>query len=124
MEYKLPYLTGNVCPSHIMTTLHDFFNTSSYKNSNISIHTQWLYMFTLSHQTHSINISCETNDVPCDINNEDGFEEEQEDISIDIMVQNILSFEQIYDYFENVITVALGEDFKPLGLFQEFIGKN
>jgi hypothetical protein len=81
-------------------------------------------MFTLSHQTHSINISCETNDVPCDNNNEDGFEEEQEDISIDIMVQNILSFEQIYDYFENVITVALGEDFKPLGLFQEFIGKN
>jgi len=62
--------------------------------------------------------------VPCDNNNEDGFEEEQEDISIDIMVQNILSFEQIYDYFENVITVALGEDFKPLGLFQEFIGKN
>ncbi len=62
--------------------------------------------------------------MPCDNNNEDGFEEEQEDISIDIMVQNILSFEQIYDYFENVITVALGEDFKPLGLFQEFIGKN
>ncbi len=57
--------------------------------------------------------------MPCDNNNEDGFEEEQEDISIDIMVQNILSFEQIYDYFKNVITVALGEDFKPLGLFQD-----
>jgi hypothetical protein len=57
--------------------------------------------------------------VPCDNNNEDGFEEEQEDISIDIMVQNILSFEQIYDYFENVIIVVLGKDFKPLGLFQD-----
>jgi hypothetical protein len=57
--------------------------------------------------------------VPCDNNNEDGFEEEHEDISIDIMVQNILSSEQIYNYFENVITVVLGKDFKPLGLFQE-----
>jgi hypothetical protein len=35
------------------------------------------------------------------------------------MVQNKLSFEQIYDYFENVIIVALGEDFKPLGLFKD-----
>jgi hypothetical protein len=35
------------------------------------------------------------------------------------MVQNILSFEQIYDYFENVGIMALGQDFKPLGLFQD-----
>jgi hypothetical protein len=49
--------------------------------------------------------------VSCDNNNEDGFEEEQWDISINTMVQNKLSFEQIYDYFENVIIVALGEDF-------------
>jgi hypothetical protein len=34
------------------------------------------------------------------------------------MVQNILSSEQIYDYFENVITIAPGQDFKPLGFFQ------
>jgi len=54
--------------------------------------------------------------VPCDNNNEDGFEEEQEDT---LMVQNILSFEQIYDYFENAIIVAPCEDFKPLGLFQD-----
>jgi hypothetical protein len=57
--------------------------------------------------------------VPCDNNNEDGFEEEQEDISINIMVQNILSFKQIYDYFENAITMAPSKDFKPLGLFQD-----
>jgi hypothetical protein len=76
-------------------------------------------MFTLFHQTHSINISCETNDVPCDNYNEDEFEEEQEeDISIHPMVQNTLSFEQIYDYFENDILVALGKEFKLLGLFQ------
>jgi hypothetical protein len=55
-------------------------------------------MFTLFHQSHSINISCETNDVPYDNYNEDEFEEEQEeDISTHPMVQNILSFEQIYD---------------------------
>jgi hypothetical protein len=44
--------------------------------SNISIHPQWLNMFTLSYQTHSINISCKTNDMQHDNNNEDGFEEE------------------------------------------------
>ncbi len=35
------------------------------------------------------------------------------------MVQNILSSEQIYDYFENVVIVAPGQNFKPLGLFQD-----
>jgi hypothetical protein len=35
------------------------------------------------------------------------------------MVQNILSSEQIYNYFENVITMTPSEDFKALGLFQE-----
>jgi hypothetical protein len=34
-------------------------------------------------------------------------------------VQNILSFKQIYDYFENVVIVAPSQDFKPLGLFQD-----
>ncbi len=57
--------------------------------------------------------------MPCDNNNEDGFEEEQEDISIDIMVLNILSFEQIFNYFQNVIIVTPSKEFKPLGLFQD-----
>jgi hypothetical protein len=56
--------------------------------------------------------------------NEDGFEEEEENISIDIVVQNILSSKQIYNYIENVITMALGEDFKLLGLSKTFIVKN
>jgi hypothetical protein len=34
-------------------------------------------------------------------------------------VENILSSKQIYDYFENAIIVALGQDFKPLGPFQD-----
>ncbi len=44
---------------------------------------------------------------------------DQKDILIDKMVQNILSSKQIYDYFESVVTVALGQNFKPLGLFQD-----
>ncbi len=35
------------------------------------------------------------------------------------MVQYVFSFKQIYDYFENVVIVALGQDFKSLGLFQD-----
>jgi hypothetical protein len=57
--------------------------------------------------------------VPCDNNNENGFEKDQKDISINTMVQNILYSKQIYDYFENVITITPGEDFKLLGLFQD-----
>ncbi len=43
--------------------------------------------------------------MPWDNNNEDGFEKEQKNILINTMVQNILSFEQIYDYFKNVMIV-------------------
>ncbi len=35
------------------------------------------------------------------------------------MVQNMLYSENIYDYFENVVTMAPSQDFKPLGLFQD-----
>jgi hypothetical protein len=58
-------------------------------------------------------------DESCDHNNEGSFEEEQEEILTNTMVQNILSFEQIYDYFESAVIVALGQDFKPLSLFQD-----
>ncbi len=100
-----------------MLALHDLFNTPLYENLGIAIHPQWLDMFLLSMQTNT-NVSCDIVDESCDHNNEDRFEEKQEDILIDTMVQNILSFEQIYDYFENTI-VAPGQDFKPLGLFQD-----
>jgi hypothetical protein len=32
-----------------MIALHDLHNTPLYKDFNISIHTQWFDMFTLSH---------------------------------------------------------------------------
>jgi hypothetical protein len=68
----------------------------------------------------NINVSCDLgDDESCDHNNEDRFEEEQEDILTYTMVQNILSSEKIYDYFENVVIVAPSQDFKPLGLFQD-----
>jgi hypothetical protein len=118
MEYKSPYLTSNVHLNLIMLALHDVLNTLLYENSRTTIHPCWLDMFTLSMQTNT-NVSCDINDdESCDHNNEARFEEEQEDILIDTMVQNILSFKQIYDYFENVVTVAPSQDFKPLGLFQ------
>ncbi len=67
------------------------------------------------------NVSCDLDDddESCDHNNEDRFEEEPEDILINKMVQNILSFEQMYEYFENVVTMAPCQDFKPLGFFQD-----
>ncbi len=75
-------------------------------------------MFTLSMQI-STTVSCDVDDdESCDHDNEDTFEEEQEVILINTMMQNILSSKQIYDYFENVVIVALSQHFKPLELFQ------
>ncbi len=47
MEYKSPYLIGNVCSNFIMLALHDLLNTPLYENSRITIHPCWLDMFTL-----------------------------------------------------------------------------
>jgi hypothetical protein len=70
------------------------------------------------------NVFCNIDDdESCDHNNEDRFEE-QKGTSIDTMVQNTLSSEQIYDYFENVVTMAPCQDFKSLGLFKIPIVKN
>jgi hypothetical protein len=67
----------------------------------------------------STTVSCDVDDdESCDHDNEDTFEEEQEVILINTMMQNILSSKQIYDYFENVVIVALSQHFKPLELFQ------
>jgi hypothetical protein len=90
-----------------MLALHDLFNTPLYENYGITIHPCWLDMFTLSMQTNN-NVSYDINDdESCDHNNENKFEKEQEDILTYTMVQNILSSQQIYDYFENVVIVAL-----------------
>jgi len=63
--------------------------------------------------------------VPCNNSNEEGFEEKQENRSIGIMVQNILSLKQNYDYFENVIIVAPSQGFKPFWVISKmFIVKN
>jgi hypothetical protein len=82
-------------------------------------------MFTLFQQTQPINISCDTNNMPCNNSNEEGFEKKQENRSIGIMVQNILSLEQNYDYFENAIIVAPSQNFKPFWVISKmFIVKN
>jgi hypothetical protein len=100
MKYKSPYLTGIVHPNFIMLALHDLLNTPLYENSGITIYPRWLDMFTLSMQTN-INVICGIDDdESCDHNNENIFEEEQEDILTNTMLQNILSSEQIYDHCE------------------------
>jgi hypothetical protein len=119
MEYKSPYLTNDVCLNFIMLALHDLFNTPLYENPEIIIHPHWLDMFTSSMQIIT-NVSCDVDDdESCDRNNEDRFEEKQEDILINTMMQNILSSKQIYDYFENVVNVALSQNFQTIRPFSK-----
>jgi hypothetical protein len=102
-----------------MLALHDLLNTPLYENLEITIHPHWLDMFTLSMQIIT-NVSCDVDDdESCDHNNENRFEEKQEDILINTMMQNILSSKQIYDYFENVVIVALSQNFQTIGPFSK-----
>ncbi len=76
----------------IMLALSDLLNTTLHENFKITIHPQWqVDMFTLSIQTN-IDVSCDIDDDElCDHNNEDRFEEEQEDLFINTIIQNTLS---------------------------------
>ncbi len=111
-----------------MSALHVIIDTPLYKNIEVNIHPQWNSMFALSQQTQNANVAenvdnthedNNTNNQSCETNNEDGFEEQHENVTTDTMVQNLLSSEQIYDYFEKTIVVAPGQDSKPLGLFHD-----
>jgi hypothetical protein len=81
-----------------MLALHDLFNMPLYENSGITIHPHWFDMFTLLMQTNT-NVSCDVDDdESCDHNNEDRFEEQQQDILIDIMVLfTVYNFTSVWD---------------------------
>ncbi len=111
-----------------MSALYALLDTPLYKNIEVNIHPQWNSIFALSQQTQNANVAenvdnthedNNTNNQSCETNNEDGFEEQHENVATDTMVQNLLSSEQIYDYFEKTIVVAPGQDSKPLGLFHD-----
>ncbi len=61
LEYKSPYMSGNVRPNLIMLSLKHLISTPLYSNLNVTIHPQWNNLFsmqtTLSNQTNDQNIS-------------------------------------------------------------------
>lgn len=52
MEYKNAYLSGNIRPKKMMSTLHDLCNTSLYKIEKIVINDEWKKHFDKSKQTN------------------------------------------------------------------------
>ncbi len=46
-EYKSPYMPRNVYPNIVMGALQDLIETPLYKYLNVSIHHQWVSLFTL-----------------------------------------------------------------------------
>jgi hypothetical protein len=61
LEYKPPYIFGNVHLNLVMLALKDLISTPLYSNLNVTIHTQWTNLFfmhtTLYNQTNGQNIS-------------------------------------------------------------------
>jgi hypothetical protein len=57
LEYKSPYMFGNVHLNLVMLALKDLISTPLYSNLNVTIHTQWSNLFSM--HTTSYN---QTND--------------------------------------------------------------
>ena len=83
LEYRSPYMSGNIRPNMTMITLKDLINTPLYKECNVSIRPQWNSLFTLHMQSSSnLDVHINIEDNP----NEDNFEEESEDFPSETLV--------------------------------------
>jgi hypothetical protein len=47
LEYKSPYMFGNVHLNLVMLALKDLISTPLYSNLNVTIHTQWSNLFSM-----------------------------------------------------------------------------
>jgi hypothetical protein len=115
LEYRSPYMSGNIRPNIIMIALKDLIKTPLYKECNIVICPQWNSLFALYMQSSSnldVNMDIEDN------SNADNFEEDIEDSPSETLVHNFLDSEKIYD-FENLIFIALSQEYSLVGIFKD-----
>jgi hypothetical protein len=115
LEYRSPYMSGNIRPNIIMIALKDLIKTPLYKECNIVIRSQWNSLFALNMQSSSnldVNMDIEDN------SNADNFEEDIEDSPSETFVHNFLDSEKIYD-FENLMSIASSQEYSPVGIFKD-----
>ena len=117
LEYRSPYMSGNIRPNITMIALKDLINTPLYKECNVLIRPQWISLFAL-HMQSSSNLDVSTSNALEDNLNIDNFEEDTEDLPSETLVHNFLDSEKIYD-FDNMISIAPSQEYSPVGIFKD-----
>jgi hypothetical protein len=87
LEYKSPYMSGNIRSNITMMPLKDLIKTPLCKECNIFIHPQWNSLFALHMQSNSnvhVDMGIEDN------SNADKFEEEIENPPSATIIHNFL----------------------------------
>jgi hypothetical protein len=103
-----------------MVALRDLVKTPLYINAKISIRPMWEDMFNIAKTQQSKNHlnTLQENELNME-QNSNKFEKMIEKLATNTLVQNFLSPNQIINDENIIITMALGQDYKPLRLFQD-----
>jgi hypothetical protein len=56
LEYKSPYMCGNVRPNYIILALNDLLKTPLYINSNVTVRRDWKGLFNMHIQSQTKNV--------------------------------------------------------------------
>jgi hypothetical protein len=117
LEYKSPYLLGNIWPNQVMVVLRDLVKTPLYINVKISVRPMWEDMFNIAKTQQSKNHLNTLQETKLNMEqSSDKFKEITKKLAINTLVQNFLLPDQIMND-ENIIIVAPNQDYQPLGLF-------
>jgi len=113
LQYKSPFMSGNVRLNMIMLALKDLLSTPLYKKLDVNIHHAWDNLFRIH-----VNIKTEKNFIDDMDVIKDSFEEDVEQISTDTMIHKFLDSNIINDY-DKMLVVAPSEDYHPLSIFKD-----
>ena len=112
LEYKSPFMSGNVHPNMMILALKDLFNTPLYKELNVKIHPSWNSLFAIHmHTKTQYNLIDEDDSI------KDNFEEENDDVPIETMIHIFLDSKIINDY-DKMLAVAPSENYHLIGIFK------
>ena len=112
LQYKTPFMSGNVRPNMIILAFKDLLSTPLYKELDVKIHHAWDSLFLIH-----VNIKTEENFIDDIDVIKDSFEEDVEQVSTDTMIHNFLDSGIINDY-NKMLVVAPSEDYHPLGILK------
>jgi hypothetical protein len=117
LKYKSLYLLRNIWLNQVIVALRNLVKTPLYIKKYL-VKPMWEDMFNIEKTQQSKNHLNTLQEIELDMEqNSNKFEEIIEKLATNILVQNILSPDQIMND-EDINIVALGQDYKPFELFQ------